>query len=101
MVLKKQRGGFMALVKIKKHHQITLPINLRKKFKLTVGDYIEVDDQSGEIVMKPVKVIHPDQEYFYTKEWQKDEADADKDIKEGKLIGPFDNVDDCIKDLES
>ncbi len=91
----------MALVKIKKHHQITLPINLRKKFKLTVGDYIEVDDQSGEIVMKPVKVIHPDQEYFYTKEWQKDEADADKDIKEGKLIGPFDNVDDCIKDLES
>jgi len=91
----------MTLVKIKKHHQITLPVNLRKKFKLTVGDYVEADEQDGKIVMKPVKVIHPDQEYFYTKEWQKDEAEADKDIKNGKVIGPFKSADDCIGTLDA
>jgi len=91
----------MAIVKVKKNFQITIPNSLRKKLSIVEGEYMEVEDKDGELIMRPVKMVHPDHEYFYTKEWQKDESEADKDIREGKVIGPFDNVDDCIEALES
>ena len=97
----KNKETNMSLVKVKRNYQITLPSNLRKKFNITEGDYMDIEIKGGGMFIKPVKMITPDQEYFYTKEWQKDEAEADKDIKEGRLIGPFDNADDCIDALES
>ena len=90
----------MPLVKIKRHYQITLPQSLRKQLHLDVGDYVEIEKQDGNIILRPVKLIHPDQEYFYTKEWQKGEAEADKDIAEGNVIGPFDNIKDSLKALK-
>ena len=75
----------MNLVKVRRHYQITLPGSLRKKFNISEGDYMEVEDRNEGILIKPVKVIHPDQEYFYTKEWQKGESEADNDISEGRV----------------
>ena len=91
----------MKLLKVKRHFQITLPVPLRKKYRLTVGDYIEVEDRDGSILLKPVKVIHPDQEYFYTKEWQQEEVEADRDIDEGNLLGPFEDANDAIEALKT
>lgn len=65
-----------------------------------MGDYVEMDKQDGNIILRPVKLIHPDQEYFYTKEWQKEETEADKDIETGDVIGPFDNIKDALKALK-
>lgn len=90
----------MALVRVRRNYQITLPHGLRKKLKVTVGDYMEIEEQGGKAVLKPVKLVHPDQEYFYTKEWQKGEAEADRDITRGDLIGPFENVKDALKALK-
>ena len=95
------KGVDMTIVKVKRNFQVTLPGNLRKKFNITEGDYMDVKIKEGGMFIKPVKIINPGQEYFYTKEWQKDEADADKDIAEGKIAGPFDTADDLIKELES
>jgi AbrB family looped-hinge helix DNA binding protein len=83
----------MELVKVKRNYQITIPQSLRKIVRLSVGDYVEVDIQNDTLVIRPVKVIHPDQEYFFTKEWQEKEAEADKDLIEGKVVGPFKNTD--------
>ena len=83
----------MELVKVKRNYQITIPQSLRKFFRLAVGDYVEVDLQDETLVIRPVKVIHPDQEYFFTKEWQEKEAEADKDIAAGRVVGPFENAD--------
>jgi len=91
----------MELMKIRKNYQLTIPRNLRNKFNLAEGDYVEVDTREEFIVLKPVKVIHPDQEYFYTKEWQKKESEADEDIRKGDVFGPFDNAADAVKALKT
>lgn len=39
--------------------------------------------------------------YFKDWNWEKAEAEADEDIKTGRLTGPFDNPQDLIKSLKS
>ena len=90
----------MPLIKVKHNYQITIPNSLRKNLNIAVGDYLEAERQNGDLVLKPVKLVHSDQAYFYTKEWQKGEAKADKDIRKGNLIGPFNNVADSLKVLK-
>ena len=91
----------MPLVKIKEHYQITIPNSLRKNFNIAVGDYLELEKKNGEIILKPVKLVHPEQAYFYSKEWQQGEAEADKDIANGDVLGPFDNLKDGLKALKT
>ena len=91
----------MPLIKIKENYQITIPSSLRKTFHVAVGDYMEMEKKEGDIILRPVKLIHPDQEYFYTKAWQKGEVEADKDIAEGRVAGPFSSVNDLANELES
>jgi len=91
----------MELVKVKRNYQITIPQNLRRIIRLTVGDYVEVGIQGDTLVIRPVKVVHPDQEYFFTKEWQAKEAEAEQDIAEGKVVGPFENARDALKALKN
>ncbi len=91
----------MSLVKIKENYQITIPNSLRKNFHIAVGDYMEMEKKEDGIILKPVKMVHPEQAYFYTKEWQQGEADADKDITKGDVLGPFDNLKDGLKALKT
>ena len=90
----------MPLVKVKRHYQITIPQSVRGKLNLAVGDYVELENKDGDIIMKPVKLVHPDQEYFYTKEWQEGEAQADKDMAKGDVVGPFDNIKAAVRALK-
>ena len=69
--------------------------------RLAVGDYLEIEVQDDSLVIRPVKVVHPDQEYFFTKEWQKMESEADQDIAEGRLEGPFQDTDEALKALKT
>jgi len=91
----------MALVKVKRHSQITIPNEIRRKFKIAEGDYLEIEERNDQLVLKPVKVVHPDEAYFHTKEWQAGEREADKDILEGAVVGPFDNIKEALKALRT
>lgn len=90
----------MELVKIKRHYQITIPQSLRKLIRLAVGDYVEIDIQEDALVIRPVKVVHPEHEYFFTKEWQEKEGEADRDIAGGRLAGPVNNIKEVLKILK-
>jgi AbrB family looped-hinge helix DNA binding protein len=89
------------LIKVKKNYQITIPQSLRRLMRLAVGDYLEIEVQDDSLVIRPVKVVHPDQEYFFTKEWQKMESEADQDIAAGRLEGPFQDTDEALKALKT
>jgi len=89
----------MALVKVRQNFQITIPTEVRKSMK--VGDYLDIEKKDGELVLKPVKMVHPDQAYFHSKEWQEGESQADRDIATGKTVGPFDNIDDALDALKT
>ena len=91
----------MSLVKVKRHFQVTIPSSMCRMFGIGVGDLLEIVKQHNEIVLKPVKVVQPGQEYFYSKEWQQDEAKADKDIAKGDVLGPFDNIKKGLKALKT
>ncbi len=91
----------MALVKVKHNFQITLPSRLRKLCRIAEGDYLDMGIKDGCLFIKPVKMIDPDQAYFWTPEWQKEEAEADRDIAEGNVSGPFDSVEDALRSLKT
>jgi AbrB family looped-hinge helix DNA binding protein len=91
----------MSLVKVKKHSQITIPNDIRRKLKIVEGDYLEIEEHNNELVLRPVKMIYSDEAYFHTREWQTGEREADKDIVEGDVIGPFDNIKDALKALKT
>ena len=47
----------MALVRLKRAAQITLPAELRKQFNLEEGDYLEAEAVEDGILLKPVAFI--------------------------------------------
>jgi antitoxin MazE len=62
--------------------------------QLAAGVAHEVKD--GALVLRPVKVVPPDQEYFSTKEWRTKEAEADAEIDAGRLVGPVSSIDEVM-----
>ncbi|MEK7167041.1 MAG: hypothetical protein AAB732_01340 [Patescibacteria group bacterium] len=54
-----------------------------------------------KIFLTPKEQTNKNQIWFWTKEWQKKEKEAEKDIKSKRLIGPFQDVKKLIKDLKS
>jgi len=89
------------IVKIGLKHQITIPAKVFKTLQLKVGDFLAAKIKNNEIILKPKKLIPKDQEWFWTKEWQSKEREADEDIRAGRLSGPFTTAKDLIKHLNS
>lgn len=91
----------MQTIQILRNGQITLPAHIRHVLGLEYGDYLEPEIKNKSIVLKPKKLIDSDQAWFWTKEWQKGEKEADEDIKKGRVYGPFNNARDLLKSLKS
>ena len=87
------------LIKIRKNFQVTIPLSLRRLIRLAEGDLVEAEVKDGALVLRPVKVVHPDQEYFHTRVWQAKEAEADTEIGTVRKIGPVSSIaaEDVIK----
>ena len=51
----------MALLKMRRFSQITLPAEIRRRFHLAEGDYLEVEEVKQGILLKPVSVIEREQ----------------------------------------
>ena len=49
----------------------------------------QVAVEEAQIVLRPRKLIDPTQSWYWTKEWQKMEAEVDEEIKKGQLSPKF------------
>lgn len=50
----------MALLKLRRFAQLTLPVDLRRQFNLAEGDYVEAQAVKDGILLKPVSVVERD-----------------------------------------
>ena len=91
----------MAMAKITRNFQVSIPKEVRERLHLEEGDFVEVEERDGEIVMVPKKLIDADQAWFWSREWQEGEREADEDIRAGRLVGPFTTVDEMKKHFGS
>ena len=89
-----------AIVKVQKNKNITLPTWLIRLFHVGAGDFIRIEKTKSGVLLKPAKLIDPSQAYFWTKEWQKGEREADEDIQKGR-VKKFKSVKDLLDDLHS
>ena len=90
----------MSLITVKKKYQIVIPEEVRKKIKVEIGDTLDVEEENGVVVLKPVTVIDKTQAYFWTEEWQKGEKAAEEAKKKGRFRD-FNNADEAASWLKS
>jgi AbrB family looped-hinge helix DNA binding protein len=90
----------MTLSKVTRHGQITIPAGLRKQVGIEEGDLVELQVKEDHIVLMPKKLIDKSQAYFWTKEWQEAERQAQADIEAGR-IQEFASVDELFADLDA
>ena len=85
--------------KVTRHGQITLPAPVRKCLGIEEGDLVEIEVVDEKAVLVPKRLIDKNQAYFWTKKWQEEEKEADKDIETGR-VEMFDTVEELMKDLQ-
>lgn len=88
------------LRKLGQNYQIALPKEIVKSLHLHTNDYIDIKIQNSKIILEPQLVIPKEQAYFYTAEWQKEEAQTDEDIKKGRVTKTK-NTKELFKELDS
>ncbi|MDO8588938.1 MAG: AbrB/MazE/SpoVT family DNA-binding domain-containing protein [Armatimonadota bacterium] len=87
------------LLKLRRNAQITLPAGIRKAARLEDGDVLDCEVRDGLIVLTPKRLVDKRDAWFWSPEWQKAEAGAQKDIESGKVI-EFESVDDLLAHLK-
>ncbi len=90
----------MPAVKIGPKHQITIPKEVFSSLNLEVGDFLDTRVQDNTIVLIPKKLVAKDQEWFWTKDWQEREKEADEAIAKGEIEGPFSKAADALSSLK-
>lgn len=91
----------MATTRIGPKHQITIPQEAFHRLGLQPGEFLEVQVRGEALYLVPQKLIPRDQAWFWSKQWQQREREADEAIVRGELSGPFEAVDDLIRHLRS
>lgn len=75
---------------------ITIPKKIAQK-----GDLILIPRKEYEELLSISKAVPKEQLWFWTKEWQKKEKEVEKDIKAGRLSGPFASGEELLKSLKT
>ena len=88
------------IMKISPQGQIRIPKKIMIALGIEKGDYVEVDVEERQIVLKPRKLIDPSQGWYWTKEWQKMEADVDEEIEKDQLSAKFESAEEGLKWLK-
>lgn len=89
-----------SIMKISPQGQVRIPKKLMQMLSIETGDFVEIVVQNHEIVLKPRKLIDPAQGWYWTREWQKMESDADKQIDADETSAEFKHPEDAVQWLQ-
>jgi len=81
------------MTKVGPKYQVTIPKAVREALKLEAGDLLEVRVAGHDVLLKP-KVL-ADRE----PELEKALAEAEEDIKAGRVYGPYDGAKEALSGL--
>jgi AbrB family looped-hinge helix DNA binding protein len=84
--------------KVTRHGQITLPSSVRRQLGIQEGDIIEISVEDERAVLVPKKLVDKSQAYFWSRQWQEAEREADQDIREGR-VKSFESVEELLEEL--
>ena len=88
-------------VRMRENGQVTIPKKMREMFALEAGDILLIDSREDGIVIQPRKLIDPAQSWFWSKEWQEKERQADEDIKAGRVSAPLNGIGELREHLDA
>jgi AbrB family looped-hinge helix DNA binding protein len=74
-------------VRISSKRQISIPKKVMEALALKPGDEVEftVKNKTAHLIPGKTVKVPRDQGWFWTKEWQKSEKEADEDIQKGRF----------------
>ncbi len=88
----------MALTKVTRNGQVTIPMELRREVGIEEGDLIELRAVGDHIELVPKKLIDKSQSYFWTAKWQAAEREAQADIEAGR-VAEYTSIEDLLNNL--
>ena len=85
------------------HRQVVIPKGIFDALGLQTGDFVEVKKVKGTVVIKPKKLIDADEVFTPAQKAQIDArlAEAEKDIRAGRVSGPFTTADELKRHLNA
>lgn len=87
------------IAKIQRNSQITIPVDVRKKARIKVGDLVDFDVTENGIIIKPQETIDREQAWFWSKKWQSEEKKVEGGFRKGKVLESK-NVGSFLKELD-
>lgn len=88
------------VMKISPQGQIRIPKKVLDALKIIPGDYVEVDVEDCQAILKPRKLIDPSQGWHWTKEWQKTEHEVDQELENDECSPVFQTAEEGLKWLD-
>jgi AbrB family looped-hinge helix DNA binding protein len=88
-------------ITLRKRGQFTLPKAFMEELNLHEGDSLEIRlDENGRLTLVPMIHVPADQAWFWTDKWQREEEEAETNIKKGEVY-TFNNIDEAFDWLDS
>ena len=85
--------------KVTSRGQVTIPEEIRQALNLGEGSILQFKLAGGRISAVPLALIPQDQAWFWTKEHQEKEQQAEEDLAEGRYKD-FSSSDALLKELK-
>jgi len=79
---------------------VTIPSRISRALRLKKGDHLMMRLVGGRVEMVPAALVPKDQLWFWSREWQEKEREADEDIAAGRIKTAA-SVDELLEDLNS
>src|SRR4030042_4780434 len=93
------RARIEELVTLAAGGQVTLPSFSREKLHLEEGSLVLIKVVDNAIVLVPQETVDKGQSWFWQEKWQNLEAEAEEDIRKGR-VKSFDSVEELFAEIE-